>query len=66
MEQPQTLLEPLLEPSKPKENPLVAQYIASLTEKEYQSYLIAKDHMKSLFNIEKTNGFLAWKKKMNL
>ena len=49
-----------------KENPLVAQYIVSLTEKEYQSYLIAKDHLGSLFNIVKTNGFLAWKKKHNL
>ena len=47
-------------------NPLVAQYIATLTEKEYKSYLLAKDHMGSLFNMEKSNGFLAWRKKMNL
>lgn len=44
-------------------NPLVDEYIKSLTEKEHQSYLIAKDHLGSLFQIEKTNGFLAWTKK---
>ena len=47
-------------------NPLVAQYIETLTDKEFHSYVIAKDLMGSLFNIVKTNGFLAWKKKMNL
>lgn len=44
-------------------NPLVDEYIKSLTEKEHQSYLIAKDHLGSLFQIEKTNGFLTWTKK---
>lgn len=39
------------------------QYIASLTPKEHQAYLIAKDHLGSLFNVTKTNGFLAWQKK---
>ena len=47
-------------------NSLAEQYIKSLNAKEYQSYLIAKDHLGSLFNIVKTNGFLAWKKKHNL
>ena len=42
---------------------LEEQYIKSLTEKEYKAYLIAKDHMKTLFNISKTNGFLKWKEK---
>jgi hypothetical protein len=31
-----------------------------MSEKEKQAYEIAKDHLGSLFNIEKTNGFLKW------
>jgi hypothetical protein len=44
-------------------NQLVELYIKSLTPKEYQAYKIAKDHLKSLFDIENTNGFLHWKQK---
>lgn len=44
-------------------NQLVELYIQSLTPKEYQAYEIAKDHLKSLFDIENTNGFLQWKQK---
>ena len=32
-------------------------YLESLTPKEKQAYLIAKDHLKSLFDLENTNGF---------
>jgi len=38
-------------------------YLASLTKKEYQAYLIAKDHLRDSFDIEKGNGFLKWVKK---
>lgn len=41
---------------------LSEEYVASLTAKEKQAYEIAKSHLGSLFNIEKTNGFLQWKK----
>ena len=44
-------------------NPLVQEYIKSLTEKEYKSYQIAQDHLGTLFDMERTNGFLAWMKK---
>lgn len=44
-------------------NPLVQEYINSLTEKEYKSYQIAQDHLGTLFDMERTNGFLAWMKK---
>lgn len=44
-------------------NPEVQKFLKSLNEKEYKSYLIAKDHLGPIFNVEKTNGFLAWKKK---
>lgn len=37
------------------------QYIQSLSEKEYQAYLIARDHLGILLTVHKTNGFLAWK-----
>lgn len=43
---------------------LSEEYIASLNAKEKQAYEIAKSHLGSLFNIEKTNGFLQWKKMM--
>lgn len=38
------------------------EYLKSLTEKEYQAYLIAKNHLGSLFTISKTSGFLKWMK----
>jgi hypothetical protein len=42
---------------------LIQQYLASLTPKQYQAYLIAKDHLRDSFQIEKSNGFLKWVKK---
>ena len=38
-------------------------YLNSLTEMERKAYEIAKDHLKGIFYLEETNGFLAWKKK---
>ena len=42
---------------------LIEQYLASLSPKEKQAYEIAKEHLGSLFDITKSNGFLAWKAK---
>ncbi len=42
---------------------LIKQYLASLTPKEQQAYAIAKEHLGSLLDISKSNGFLAWKSK---
>jgi hypothetical protein len=42
---------------------LKADYLKSLTEQEYKAYLIALDHLKGIFYLEETNGFLEWKKK---
>ena len=39
----------------------LAAYIQSLTEKEHKAYLIAKSHLGSSFQLEKSNGFLKWK-----
>jgi hypothetical protein len=50
--------------SKSTENlsELSKKYIESLNEKEYKAYKIAKDHLNDSFQIEKSNGFLTWKK----
>ena len=39
------------------------EYINSLTEKEKKALQIAKEHLGSLFTLDKTAGFLQWKKK---
>lgn len=39
------------------------RFFESLSEKEKKAYLIAESHLGSLFNIEKTAGFLQWKAK---
>ena len=44
------------------ETVLIEQYIKSLSEKEYQAYMIAKSHLGSSFDLEKSIGFLEWKK----
>ena len=41
---------------------LLQEYLKSLNEKEMQSYLIAKSHLVSSFCLEKSNGFIEWKK----
>lgn len=41
---------------------LLQEYLKSLNEKEMQSYLIAKSHLGSSFCLEKSNGFIEWKK----
>jgi len=38
-------------------------YIESLSEKEMKAYIIAKSHLGSSFSLEKSVGFLKWKKK---
>jgi hypothetical protein len=45
---------------------IINNYLASLSPKEYKAYLIAKDHLQDSFQIEKSNGFLAWVKKENI
>jgi len=37
-------------------------YVESLSPKEYKSYLIAKSHLGTSFHLEKSVGFLKWKK----
>ena len=42
------------------------QYISTLSEKEYQGYLIARSHLGSSFDLEKSLGFIEWKKTAQL
>lgn len=46
-----------------KEKTLGELYVESLSPKELQAYLIAKSHLGSSFHLEKSVGYLKWKKK---
>lgn len=39
-------------------------YLFTLTEKEMKAYEIAKRNLGTSFQLEKSNGYLQWKKKM--
>ena len=41
---------------------LATRYLESLSEKETKSYNIAKSHLGTSFTLEKSNGFLKFKK----
>lgn len=45
-------------------NTLESEYLSSLSEKERMGYEIAKNHLGSTFHLQKSNGFIAWKKDM--
>jgi hypothetical protein len=38
------------------------QYIKTLDEKELKAYHIARDHLGMSFQLDKSNGYLNWKK----
>ena len=43
-----------------EQEPLTEQYLKTLSEKEYKAYEIAKDHLGSSFELEKSVGYLKW------
>lgn len=43
-------------------DPIVTKYMKSMNEKEKKGYEIAKNHLGMSFQIEKSNGFIEWKK----
>lgn len=45
---------------------LLEEYLKTLSEKELKGYHIAKTHLGSSFSLEKSNGFIEWKKKCNV
>ena len=50
---------------KIQEKTLEHAYFNSLTEKERKAYEVAKNHLGSLWDVYKCNGFLQWQKKQN-
>jgi len=42
---------------------LCQEYLSTLSPKEMKGYEIAKSHLGSSFTLEKSNGFIEWKKK---
>lgn len=40
------------------------KYLETLSEKEMKSYLIAKEHLGTSFELEKSVGYLRWKEKI--
>ena len=51
-----------MESSKIELSTLLEEYVKTLSEKELKSYEIAKDHLGSSFQLEKSVGFLKWVK----
>ena len=45
---------------------LCNMYLETLNEKELKAYNIAKSHLGTSFQLEKSNGFLQWKNKNQL
>jgi len=43
------------------ETDLLQMYLDTLSKKEYASYLIAKSHLGTSFQLEKSNGYIQWK-----
>ena len=41
---------------------LINEYLESLSEKEKKAYEIARSHLGMSFQIEKSNGFIKWKR----
>jgi len=51
-----------IERTNDNESTLITQYINTLNEKELHGYNIAKEHLGMSFQIEKSIGFINWKK----
>ena len=45
-----------------EQDKLIQEFIESMTTKEHKAYLIAKIQLGSSFQIEKSLGFLKWKR----
>jgi len=55
----------IMNTTTPIQTDLVPNYLKTLNEKETKGYNIAKTHLGMSFQIEKSNGFLEWKKKQS-
>ena len=41
-------------------DPLLKEYLSTLSEKEYKAYKIAESHLGTSFDLIKSNGYLKW------
>lgn len=41
---------------------ILEKYLSSLSPKEYKAYQIAKEHLKTSFDLKKSNRFIEWQK----
>lgn len=48
--------------NKENEDQQQERYVKSLSEREHKAYLIAKSHLGSSFDLEKSIGYMEWKK----
>ena len=44
-------------------HPFLNSYLQQMTDKQRKALEIARDHLKTSFHMEKSNGFREWKKK---
>ena len=58
-------MDPVITQSSPKEV-LLQAYLDTLCAKEMKSYLIAKDHLGTSFQLDKSIGFVQWRKTLPL
>jgi len=56
-----SIMDKKTEATKPQPT-LVEEYVKTWSEKEQKGYHIAKTHLQTSFQIEKSNGFIQWKK----
>lgn len=49
--------------NKENETQQQERYVQSLSEREHKAYLIAKSHLGSSFDLEKSIGYVDWKEK---
>lgn len=49
-----------------KMNGLEEEYLKTLSPKEKKAYLIAKEHLGMSFQLDKSVGFLTWKKDLDI
>ncbi len=52
-----------VEENEEMEVDLVTLYLTSISLKEFKAYEIARSHLGTSFDLERSNGFLEWKKK---
>ena len=54
-----------MDTSKTNKQIMLDKYLNQLEPHDRKAYEIAKDHLKSSFNLEKSIGFIKWLKKEN-